>query len=127
MLPLFCCDVPLEDRAGVRAGVRPHFGGVGARSGSHHFCLRSAELSAIRARDTGTSVEDPSALLQVLARDTREGACPWLLIPFRLRRSSPRCEVKAAKELAQEYGWADDHKDYVSMLHAIRKRSTRAS
>ena len=49
---------------------KPHFGGVGARSGSHHFCLRSAERSTVSARDTVTSVEDPSALLQVLARDT---------------------------------------------------------
>ena len=31
-------------------------------------------------------------------------------------------EVKAAKELAHEYGWAEDSKEYMSMLSSIRKK-----
>jgi hypothetical protein len=31
-------------------------------------------------------------------------------------------EVKAAKELAHEYGWAEDSKDYKDMLNNIRKK-----
>ena len=72
-------------------------------------------------RDTETSVEDPSALLQVLARDTRGvPKIPMASAPSLIAQEL--AEIKDLKLLKEECGWDEDDKDYLAMKNNIRKK-----